>query len=275
VVAAKVAASMLAGAGAGLLAEALNAGAEAAGLALRGIEIQLGAGDYSQLAAGGALAGALSAAIGVGVGAVVRQQVGAVVGLCVWLLLLETTLIGNVPSAGKYAPGAAAGAIADALAGGHSLRGALQEAGSSVDGAAGHELRRVGAELAAGAPTADALEALRARARSEPVDVLVAACLLQRRSGGDLAGLLRGCARSFEERARLEGEVRAATAQARFTGLLVILLPLGGGFLAELASPGWFVALWSSLVTAWLVGIALALQLVAAVLIRRLGRVRL
>jgi tight adherence protein B len=110
--------------------------------------------------------------------------------------------------------------------------------------------------------------------RSEPVHVFVAACLIQRRSGGDLAGLLRSCARSFEERARLEGEVAAATAQARFTGLLVVLLPLGGGLLAELASPGFLAGLWSSPLTAWLVGTALILQLGAAVLIRRLGRVR-
>src|ERR671914_736097 len=42
-------------------------------------------------------------------------------------------------------------ALADALAGGHSLRGALGEAGRSVGGAAGHELRRACAELALGA----------------------------------------------------------------------------------------------------------------------------
>jgi len=38
-----------------------------------------------------------------------------VVGLCVWLQLIETTLIGNVPSAGKFAPGASAGALAGAI----------------------------------------------------------------------------------------------------------------------------------------------------------------
>ena len=69
--------------------------------------------------------------------------------------------------------------------------------------------------------------------------------------------------------------MRAATAQARFTGLVVILLPLGGALLAELASPGFIAGLWSSFLTAWLVGLALAMQVVAAVLIRRLGRVRL
>ena len=103
---------------------------------------------------------------------------------------------------------------------------------------------------------------------------MVAACLLQRRAGGDLARLLRDCARAFEDQSRVEDEVRAATAQARFTGLLVVTLPLGGALLAELASPGWIAGLWSSFLTAWLVGIAIVLQVVAAILIRRLGRVR-
>jgi tight adherence protein B len=169
---------------------------------------------------------------------------------------------------------AASIAIADALGAGHSLRAAVTEAAPAVGGAAGHELRRVSAELAAGAPTEAALEALRRRARSGRADVVVAACLLQRRAGGNLAELLRQSARAFDEQARLEDEVRAATAQARFTGLLVVLLPLGGALLAELASPGWLAALWTSFLTAWLVGIALVLQVVAAVLIRRLGAVR-
>lgn len=165
--------------------------------------------------------------------------------------------------------------IADAIGGGHSLRRALEEAAAgSVHGEAGHELRRTVAELDAGATTDDALESMRARVRSPRLDAIVAACLLQRRAGGDLARLLRQSARSMEEQSRLEGEVRAATAQARFTGLLVALLPLGGALLAELASPGWFAGLWSSFLTAWLVGIAFALQIVAAVLMRRLGRVR-
>lgn len=165
-------------------------------------------------------------------------------------------------------------AIADAVAGGHSLRGALVESIRSAGGAAGHELRRAAAELAAGARTDDALEAMRARVRSPRLDTVVAACLLQRSAGGELGRLLRESARSMEESSRLEGELRAATAQARFTGLLVVMLPLGGALLAELASPGWTVALFGSLLTAWLVGIALVLQVVAAVAIRRLGRVR-
>jgi hypothetical protein len=54
----------------------------------------------------------------------------------------------------------------------------------------------------------------------------------------------------------------------------VVLLPLGGALLAELASPGYLSGLAGSFLTAWLAGLALAMQLLAAVLIRRLGRVR-
>ena len=169
---------------------------------------------------------------------------------------------------------AVAVAVADALGAGRSLRGAVTEVGRSLGGAAGHELRRVAGELAAGADTDAALEAMRVRVRSPRLDTVVAACLVQRRAGGDLATLLREIAEAFGDQARLEDEVRSATAQARFTGLVVVLMPVGGALLSELASPGFLIGLLSSFLTAWLVGIALVLQLGAAVLIRRLGRVK-
>jgi tight adherence protein B len=165
-------------------------------------------------------------------------------------------------------------ALADALGGGHSLRGALTEAARSLGGAPGQELRRVAGELALGARTEAALEAMRTRVRSHGIDTIVAACLLQRRSGGDLARLLRETARGLEDHERLLRDARAATAQARFTGMIVVALPLVGAALAELASPGYLSSLAGSFLTAWLGGLAIVMQVVAAVLIRRLGRVR-
>lgn len=115
VLAGKTGAAALAGAGVGLLAAELVTSAEAAGLAVRGVDLELAAGDYMQLLAGGAIASALLAVVGVGVGAVVRSQVAALVGLCVWMLFLEPLLLGDVPSVGKYAPEASAGALTGAL----------------------------------------------------------------------------------------------------------------------------------------------------------------
>ena len=114
VVAAKVWASMLTGAGFGLLAGVVAAGVGTAALTLRGIDVQLAASDYALLIAGGAAAAALWAAIGVGVGAVVRSQVPALVGIVVWLLFVENLLVGDIAGVrgvGRLLPGAAGKAI--------------------------------------------------------------------------------------------------------------------------------------------------------------------
>lgn len=114
VVAAKVGASMLIGAGFGLAAGAVAAGVGTAALRARGIDVRLNGGDYALLVTGGTAAAALWAAIGVGVGAVVRNQVPALLGTCVWLLFVENLLVGDivgVGDVGRLLPGGAGKAI--------------------------------------------------------------------------------------------------------------------------------------------------------------------
>jgi tight adherence protein B len=163
-------------------------------------------------------------------------------------------------------------ALADALGAGHAVRGAIGAAAPGVGGAAGRELRLTAHALAVGAPTEAALEALRARAASTAWDTMIAGVLLQRDAGGDLAGLLRGMAGALEAAARAERDARAATAQARFTAQLVLLLPLGAAALTELASPGLIGSLVADPFAATLAGAAAALQLAAMIAIRRLAR---
>jgi len=112
VLAAKLAVSGLVGLVFGLLAEAMMAADAAVAFAVRGIDNQLSGGDYLQLLGGGAGAAALWAAAGVGVGALVRNQVGAVVGLCVWMFLVESTSESFVPGFGRLLPGGAGLALA-------------------------------------------------------------------------------------------------------------------------------------------------------------------
>ena len=173
----------------------------------------------------------------------------------------------------RAAPGAAR-ALADALAGGHAVRGALMVvAEGGVPGAAGAELRAAARALALGARTEDVLERLRGRAGAPVWDTIVAAILLQRDAGGDLAGLLRSIAGGLEEATRMEADARSATAQARFTAWLVGLLPVGAAALAELADPGYVVALVRAPLAPWLLGAAAMCQLVACALINRIARV--
>jgi len=164
-------------------------------------------------------------------------------------------------------------AIADSLLAGRSLRASLAVAASSLEGPAAIELACLAAELDLGAPTADAVAAWRRRLHSERVDAFAAALLSQRLAGGDLAGLLRRFAEGAAERDRVAEDARSATAQARFTGLLVVAMPTGGALFAELVQPGFLSRLLTSQVTASLLALAAGLQLAGFFAIRRLSKV--
>jgi Flp pilus assembly protein TadB len=164
-------------------------------------------------------------------------------------------------------------AIADSLSAGRSLRASLAESISSLDGPAAGELGRLAGELELGAGTGEAVARWRRRMRSERVDAFAAALLSQRLAGGDLAGLLRRFATGAAERERVAEDARSATAQARFTGLLVVAMPTGGAVLAELLEPGFLATLLASPPAAILLALAAALQAVGFVAIRRFSQV--
>jgi len=164
-------------------------------------------------------------------------------------------------------------AVADALAGGRSVRAALTSAAASVEGPAAAELARVRADLDLGTSTADALGALQARLRATRVDSFAAALLSQQLGGGDLAGLLRRFAASAAERDRVSADARSATAQARFTGLLVVAMPTGAALFAELIQPGFVGALLANGASLALLAVAAAFQAGGFAAIRRLSRI--
>ncbi|HEY7256200.1 MAG TPA: type II secretion system F family protein [Solirubrobacterales bacterium] len=164
-------------------------------------------------------------------------------------------------------------AVADSLTAGRSLRGSLCAADASLDGPAAVELARLRAELELGSPTSEAIGAWRRRMRSDRVDAFAAAVLSQRLAGGDLAGLLRRFASGAADRDRAAEEARTATAQARFTGLLVVAMPTGAALFAELLSPGFIGRLLGEPISALFLILAAALQLAGFVAIRHLARV--
>ena len=179
-------------------------------------------------------------------------------------------------------------ALADALAGGHSIRGALELVGAGgtsplagqasdgtdgLPGPAGSELRTIAHRLALGVPTEAVLIDLSDRAAHPAWDTLVAAILLQREAGGDLAALLRSIAESAEHARRVEADARGLTAQARATARLVAGLPCIALALSELLAPGTLGALLGDPRSRVLLLAGTALAAAALVAIGRIARV--
>jgi tight adherence protein B len=141
-----------------------------------------------------------------------------------------------------------------------------------VSGPLAQELGRTAWELEMGAGTDAALERLSSRSGSQAVALIVAAMQVQRRSGGDLTRVLRGVAGALEQDRQVIEEADAATAQARFTAIVVVALPVCGIGLGALAAPDLPARMVGSAVGAGLLIIALALQLGGVLAVRRIAR---
>lgn len=162
--------------------------------------------------------------------------------------------------------------LASALGAGLSLRQAIARAARDAPQPAGDEFRMLSADLELGARLDTALRDAVARLPDPGLRTLVTAITVQRVVGGDLARALTDLAAGLEERTALEREARSATAQARMSAWLVAGLPLAGGILVEVVSPGTLARTIGHGPGLGLLIVATALQVVGVVLIRRIVR---
>jgi ABC-2 type transport system permease protein len=139
VVAAKLVAYPLAGIALALVILAFTAAVATGWLAAKGITPSLLDARHGRalghVLLGAVLAAGLCGLVGVGVAALVRNQVAALVGVLVWVLLVEGLLMSllNTPSLGKWLPSAAAAALTNPGGGQLSrLAGSLLLAGYAL-----------------------------------------------------------------------------------------------------------------------------------------------
>ena len=76
-------------------------------------------------------------------------------------------------------------------------------------------------------PLRQALIGMTDRVDSLDVKFFVTAILIQRETGGNLAEIIDKIAHVIRERFRVQGQLKIFTAQARMTGIILSLLPIG------------------------------------------------
>jgi len=123
VVAAKLVAYALAGIAVAALTLAVTIAVALPWMNAKGLSVSVLDGEVGHALAGTLLVAGLCGLVGVGVGALVRNQVAAVVGVLVWVVVVEGLLLSllNVPGLGKWLPSAAAAALTNP-GGGHLSR---------------------------------------------------------------------------------------------------------------------------------------------------------
>ena len=116
--------------------------------------------------------------------------------------------------------------IARALKAGHAFVTGLKMVADEMDEPVGPEFRKMFDEQNFGLPLKDALENLTGRVPSLDVRFFATAVLIQRETGGNLSEILENLAHVVRERFKILRQVRIHTAHGRFTGYVLLALPV-------------------------------------------------
>ncbi|MGA8016285.1 MAG: type II secretion system F family protein [Candidatus Dormiibacterota bacterium] len=130
--------------------------------------------------------------------------------------------------------------LSNALKAGLSFAQAMSTVAKNATPPISEEFARATREIALGIPVDDALQHMVQRNRSEDFDLMVTAVQIQRVVGGNLAEILDTIAFTIRERVRIHGEIRTLTAQARLSGMIITLLPIGLALFLFFIEPSYF-----------------------------------
>jgi tight adherence protein B len=168
----------------------------------------------------------------------------------------------------------ALGMMVSALRVGHSLIASLGAVAQDSPEPISGEIRKCFEEQNYGVDLRTALVNLTQRAPIQDFRIFVAAVLIQKESGGNLAEVLEKVAETTRERFRLKKQVSVHTAQGRMTGWILSLLPVGLGFAMYLVNPDGMSILWKSSVGLKLLYTAIGMDIAGALIIRKIVRIR-
>jgi tight adherence protein B len=120
--------------------------------------------------------------------------------------------------------------IVNAMRAGFSFQAALKFVGEEVPSPLGEEFTRVYDEQRLGSDARVALLAMQDRVGTLDAKMFVTSLLIQRETGGNLSEVLSGLATLVRDRGALRGQVDTLTAEPKFAGRVLALLPVVGFF---------------------------------------------
>jgi tight adherence protein B len=116
--------------------------------------------------------------------------------------------------------------IARAMRAGHAFSVSLEMLHKEFPDPLGGEFRRAFEEQNLGLPMDVALEKLAKRLPLMDTQFFVAAVVLQKRTGGNLAEILDNLSKLIRERFKLRGEIRTISAQGRMSSMVLTAIPV-------------------------------------------------
>ena len=137
------------------------------------------------------------------------------------------------------------------------------------------EFHKILSEVEVGQNFEEALKGILNQVDTSELRLFVSAVVLQRETGGNLAELLDNLEAMIRERQELKGELRAATAQARFSGLILGLLPIFVGLAVFMIHPDYILFFFRDSTGTKLLALAVVMQVLGIVAVQKIVHIEL
>lgn len=166
--------------------------------------------------------------------------------------------------------------LSQALKSGHSLQSALSEVIVGAPQPIAGELRKVYEQSnTLGVPIDVALKDLYKRVPNMDFKFFATSVAVQKTAGGDLSEVIDKIAALIRERFRIQGQVKALTGEGRISGIVLMALPIGLFFTVYFLNPDYIVPLFTDTLGKQMMGIAIFLQLLGAVCIKKIVNIKI
>jgi tight adherence protein B len=165
--------------------------------------------------------------------------------------------------------------IGNALKSGFSLESALSMVSREIPDPVGIEFAIAFEEQNLGVGLTEALSNMEKRVESDDLGLFVTALTIQKKTGGNLVEILDKIGGTIRERFQLKREVKIFTAQGRFSGFVLVILPMIMVGALLLINPGYLKTLWVDKIGNYLLAAAILMQLLGIWVIRRIVDIRI
>ncbi|MCS7287002.1 MAG: type II secretion system F family protein [Anaerolineae bacterium] len=163
--------------------------------------------------------------------------------------------------------------LANSMRSGYSLLQAMATVAKEMPPPISEEFGRVVYEVDVGLPIQQALNNMVRRVKSDDLDLMATAIIIQHDVGGNLADILDTINETIRERVRIQGEIRALTAQQRLTGYVIGFLPFGLAMIIYLINRSYISNLFTDPCGLILMGVGLFMMLIGAFFIRKVTQI--
>jgi tight adherence protein B len=164
--------------------------------------------------------------------------------------------------------------VASAMRAGHSLVSGITTMASEAAEPSRGEWKQVAADERLGVPLDEAMRPVATRMDCDDVNQVALVASLHHRTGGNMAEVLERVADSVRERADLQRELRALTAQARLSRYIVTALPPFVAVAVTLLAPDYIRPLFHTTAGVFLMFVAVGLLAGASLVMRAITNIK-